>query len=906
MSEIPRHFEAFYSQYDLPARFNPDHIDQRESKYRSVYTSLLTTEPPIAPADALLQYVPYSIEKAGPGNYGTKQFDEGAEMVLLNDEILASVPNATLVLTDGNELERVSVLFQFPQFLEHCPNECINIMVPCICSSALEWSLDTQSAATEALFFVVSRTVPQHIAKHIAWASLTIASKTESAQLFDSCAELVSMVLPQLHRYDVLQLVAPDTIDRALSNRIHDRRLAARVIGSFNDALTRREVQNIFEDTALSLAQDDDPLVRSLVAQSTASIASYLPISAAEKRIWPLLKMLMSDDKVASVRAAALRALAKSAQAHSGTENTSPLYEALLKPIFLDECRVAIRVAATDLRDVDDDTYLMLEIFAEVYGHFLCSVSHLLNTEKESWVMILNTLRQMVTCNGPTVRHWCAFNMPAVVTVCAVEKIEHLNGIIPALAADSDVETRVTLAAGIHEIAMAHGALRQDVIRAINALFMDENAEVRMKVLAHFSELLILLSPGEKANHALAKAQIRASEAGNVSRRAEATANTQPDSSQNEMRRLKPMFTSLEMMSFDSWRTQKLLAEELRKSANLIPQEMLCEHVAPLLFQMARESTFSVRKSAMQALIYTVRYIPDVRRRNHILKHFRNEWARGKVYWTRLAYIEAAKCAREMFSSRLFTQLFKEEILSMYSDLVPNVRLRLVQFLSYVAPIWKEFPDFLETLSKLVEDKDLEVSREAEMLLKKLPGIEMPSAIEMEKDKALEAAESGFYVHRARKKRKVQSKTGHARFIYQRTKSGKVKLSPSQGEVKKNNPSIRHSNLELSTDNPQHDSLTTSAPNEGNETSQSVNSTLEGGVHKDLRDKAATKPNAPGNNIRQETEASPSSGETNVSPKEYSPSSEGNGGAHQRRRAFSQGFCLAALADNLLQQIMIR
>ncbi|PXF48554.1 Serine/threonine-protein phosphatase 4 regulatory subunit 4 [Gracilariopsis chorda] len=799
MDVTPDHFQVFYDQYPEPPTVHQELLSERRQKYQHIYKALLATPPPsLSSSDQLPDFVPTSIEKAGPGNYGSKQIDDGGEVVLLNDDVLTSVPNATLVLIDGNELERISVLFQFPQFLEHCPVECISVMVPRICTDSIEWSLDAQLAATEALYFVVSREVPHHIAKHIAWAALLMASKTDSPQLFDSCAEIVSMILPQLHRHDVLKLVVPDAVDMAMSNKPHERRLAARVIGSFEQALSREEVQLIFEDTALVLAQDEHDSVRSMMAQSMASLAANLPMSSAEQRIWPVLKMLSSDAN-ANVRAAAMRSLAKSAQAHSGPETTSPLYEALLKPIFLEECSTAGRVAASDLRDVDDDTYLILEIFSEVYGHFLCSLSHLLNNEQESWTLILNTLRQMVTCNGPTVRHWCAFNMPAVVTVCADERVEHLNGVIPALAGDSDVETRVTLAAGIHEIAkrLANGPLRGDVIRATNRLFMDENPQVRMKVLAHFSELLLLLSPGEKANHAVAMAQIKAAEvAGRATKNNKANRNENGSSRaqgksepyEEEMRRLKPMFTALEQMSFDSWRTQKLLADELRKSANLVPQEMLCEHVAPLLFQMARESTFLVRKSAMHALVYTVRYIPDARKRNHILKHFRQEWAKGKVYWTRLAYIEAAGCAKEVFSSRLFTELFKDDILAMYGDLVPNVRLRLIRFFRYVAPIWKELPEFQESLSRLTSDKDSEVSREAYLLLRSLSSIKRPSAIEVEKDKALEVAESAFYVHRSKKKRKVHQRSGEQHGIYE-VKSGRAAPNSFRDEPKQLNRS---------------------------------------------------------------------------------------------------------------------
>lgn len=688
--------------------------------------------------------VPTSIEIAGPGNYGKTEIDDGNEIVLLNDDVLTSVANATVVIIDGNDLERITVLYQFPQFLEHCPDDCINVMVPRICSEAVNWSPDAQMAAAEALFFVVNMKAPHHIAKQIAWASLSVAGKTTSPEVFDACGEIVSMILPQVHRYDVLHFIVPDAVDRAVSSRAIDRRLAARIIGSLNDALTADELESIFDKTCIKLSEDEDDTVRAMMAQSLAAVATKLPLRVAESVLWPRLKKLMNDENP-QVRAAAMRAIAKSAEAHKAHAQNSVTYSTLLKPLFLEECDKSSKVAGSDLRTVSDDTYLTLEIFSEVYGYFLSAISDLLNSD-ETWTTVVNTLRQMVTCNGPTVRHWCAFNMPAVTSVCSSAKYEHLNGVIPALAADSDTEARATLAKGIHEItrALCNTSLRGDVIRAIGMLFMDENAQVRMNALGHFSQLLALLSPKAKKNKEVSKNKAVSS----------GDENNEGNSKETESERLAPMFSSLEMMSFDSWRTQKLLAEELQKSAHLIPQDMLCEYVAPLLFQMARESTFLVRKASMRALMYTLRYIPDVRRRTHIMKHFRNEWAHGKVYWTRLAYIEAAECAHNMFSTKLFTHLFKDEVLNMHSDQVANVRLRLLRLMNILVPIWRTIPEFQNVLRALARDKDAQIAGEATFLMALLPKIAPPSEQQKQEDKTREAAEEAFFIHKSNKKRK--------------------------------------------------------------------------------------------------------------------------------------------------------
>ncbi len=708
---------------------------------------------------------PAAAPQAGPGAYGEKA--ENEEFVILNDDVLTSVSNATMVLVDGTDLERLAVLFQFPQFLEHCPDESLAIMVPQICEGAVSWPPNVQMAAAEALYFVVNMKAPEHVARKIVVAALHIIAESESGDVFDACGEILSMMLPQVHRQEVLELVVPATIERASAKAPESRRLAARIIGSLNDSLQADEIQALFLDHALTLADDSDESVRAMIAQSMASVGVKLPLSVVEKHLWPKLTKLMQDDN-ARVRAAAMRAIARAAEAHRSESATSRAYSDLLLPMFLEECEKSAEVAASDLRTVDDDTYLMLEIFSEVYGYFLCAVSPLFPNE-QTWTTALNTLRRMVTCNGPTVRHWCAFNVPAVALICAKSRTDKIAGVVQALSVDSDVETRATLAAGLHETTriLGHGPLRAEIISSLGDLLTDENPQVRMNTLEHFSDYLKVLSTYDSTkleNSAIANGQ-NATDMMGLHTLASADLNDptkRTEADKERFRQLAPIFSSLEMMTMDSWRTQRLLATELENSAHLVPQEVLCEHVAPLLFQMARESTYLVRRSSMSALMHVIRYIPDIRRRNHILKHFRLEWARGKVYWTRLAYIDGTQCALTMFSNKLFSQLFRDEILEMTKDPVPNVRHRLVRLFSSLAPVWKDMPEFRQALQTLAEDSDVHVSADAKDFLATLDRIPSLTPQQRDEDRKKEMQEDAFYVHKKKKKPKKVVSSHHA------------------------------------------------------------------------------------------------------------------------------------------------
>jgi len=691
----------------------------------------------------------------------------GVEFVVLNDDVLTSVANATLVLLDGSDMERLAVLYQFPQFLEHCPSDTLGIMVPEICRDALRWKEDVQMAAAEALYFVVNMRVPDAVAKRVVVAALRILQLSESGDVFDAWGEILSMMLPQVRRDDVVTLVVPATADRAASGAVESRRLAARIIGALHDALTADELERQFLSTAITLSQDADASVRAMIAQSLASVASKLPLSVSEAQLWPRLDTMVASDPNARVRAAALCALARSAEAHKSSAATSASYASIITPLFLRECTHASAVAATDLRTVSDDVYLRLECFAEVYGVFLAAVDSLLPDE-ESWTVALNALRRMVMCNGPTVRHWCAFNMPAVALAAAEVRPERLRGIVQLLATDTDVETRATLAAGVHETArlLAPGPLRDELLDAIAELMTDQNPQVRTNALRHFATLLKLLADTEPTAMAAAAA-------GGASRASgESGAGTAPNVKDRKAktkgvvntavaRQLAPIFESLELMSQDSWRTQELLAVQLKLGAHLVPQDTLCEHVAPLLFQMARESTYLVRKACMEALVAVMRAIPDTRRREHIVKHFRIEWARGKVYWTRLAYIDGAAAALSVFSRSSFVSMFAGELLRMTRDAVPNVRLRLVRLLVDVGPLVRSEPKLAAALdgalTALSVDSDAEVAAESREASRRIAAFRGWTKRQNAEDRSRAAAEAAFFIQKPPRRKKTPS-----------------------------------------------------------------------------------------------------------------------------------------------------
>lgn len=644
---------------------------------------------------------------------------------MLNDDMLTSISSATVVLLDGSDVERMAILFQFPQLLQHCPEETLQIMVPEICRDVLRWKDDLQMATAEALYFVVNMKVPHSIAKRVVIAALRVIEMSENSDVFDAWGEILSMMVPQVKRDSVLSLVVPATLDRAKSNSLESRRLAARIIGAITESLNPKELEEVFLKNSLQLCTDEDPSVRAMMAQSLVTVGCKISWKTIETQIWPILEHLMQDDN-GRVRAASMRAIACTAEKHKEKSRTSKSFKSFLLPMFLKWCKNSKEIAGSDLRNVDDDTYLMLEIFSEVFGHFLIAVSSLMKKE-EYWDIVLISYRQMVTCNGPTVRHWCAFNLPAIALTCGEIRPQKILGVVNSLCTDSDVETRATMAAGMHETTrlLSDGPLRKEIFESIPRLMTDENSHVRENILKHFSEVLLLLRKHSKSD-------ISGS-----------------SSSSND---LGPIMKSLGNMSDDNWRSQELLANQIGESAYLIPQDLSCEFVAPLLFQMARESTYLVRKSSISALIRLIRQIPDTSRRDHILKHLRSTWARGKVFWTRIAYIDGCTEALKSLSSPLFKSLFYSDLMSLCKDPVPNVRIRLARLMPRLSIFFGKKRSFNESLQTLLSDKEDDVRKEAENARKLIKSMPALTKEEKAEDLEKEAMEKEFYFSRKKER----------------------------------------------------------------------------------------------------------------------------------------------------------
>lgn len=725
----------------------------------------------------------------------------------LADGALFNIGKMATALAEGSDDEKMVVLFEMAQLLDHCLGDALSILVPAICSMVQTWSGNVRGSAAEALLDVVNLPdLPHATAKLIAETALDAidpghvgtggtqgdvmaaqrGSPVEGDELLNSdevlnlWAEILSAAL-RVVKWEPAELeMVTRLLDfHAFHRRDVSRKLAARVLGSLASSLADGlDVERHVLPTALALCEDVAIEVRGMVSESLALIAGRVSLVTLVRVVWPKMLSLLSDPD-ARVHAATLRTVAHVAVQHaepyvpppnraataaaaaaaaasvahedqlgafSGgvrkftgapgsnrasaeevkTPTDSPtstgrraasmtkderlsrtrLLTELLTPVVFRESAFSLKAASEDQRYVDDYTYLLLEIVAEVFGPLvwavLCgdgqpkraSAKLMLGTSGKSSTDLcftptnpletdtLRAFRAMAGCNGPIVRRHCAFNMPGVAAAVSGVHLQELATVVESLSQDKDAETRWNLAAGLHETAflIASSGCKTAVnslVKAAVALLQDEHALVRMNALEHFSELLPSLVQGEAGVFVA--------------------------------RRLAPLFANLRLLSEGNWRTQQLLSRQVAASAYLMPAETLREAVLPLLYRMAEESTYLVRMSVMGAVATCMWHIADPEQRAVVMACFVTEWAEAGLHWMRLAFVEAAVASASLFSRVLFRDVFASATLRLAADPVPNVRLRLVRALPALGRACAQMDELHRAMEVLHEDCDPDV-----------------------------------------------------------------------------------------------------------------------------------------------------------------------------------------------------
>lgn len=619
------------------------------------------------------------------GVFCVVQGAEGDEamMDIASLDAIYSVQKMAEVLVAGPDTERVFILFELQQLLDHCLDDTMKILLPVLCENVPTWNIDLQIKSAQRLYDVVILDLDAPTANMITCASFGVIHNAkgkaapEYEELYNLWGSILVECLPNMRwtAQEIKDVIALVDI-HAKETLYTSRKIAARVIGALAQCLDKTKVEKMILPRALQLFDDSDIEVRGMVVESLAQVGASLPIRVAENEVWPRLERLLEPPEEARLRATAMRTMAHVLESHRENSGPSRLFRDLLPPVFARLSAFARKFSAEDQRLVDDDTYLLLEVASEIFGQFSYSLA--LFTRKNFRKEAYKAYAGMATCNGPLIRRNCAFNLPGVAKALGERYSLELSGLCEYLAKDTDEEVRWILAAGIHETTalLAPRGNFERLFTAVCSLLQDENPMVRMNALGHFHDLLTAFAKD----------------------------GTDPAS----VRRLAPVFQDLTMLSEGEWRIQKSLAEQLAKCADIIPADALMDHVLPLLYRLTKTGTPLVREAAMDAVARSLRNIPSLTDRNSALEKYWKAAGKGP-FWMRLSLLDGGTSAMGVFSHRRFAELFSDQMLVLANDPVVNVRIRLATVLSEMAPMCMGSDSYKQALETLQRDEDVDV-----------------------------------------------------------------------------------------------------------------------------------------------------------------------------------------------------
>ncbi|PXF48553.1 Serine/threonine-protein phosphatase 4 regulatory subunit 4 [Gracilariopsis chorda] len=650
-------------------------------------------------------------------------------------------------LSTGAENEITLILFEMQQVFHFCREYAERTLIPIICAKATEWGSSLQLSAGEALVSVSVSNVPSHLAKTISSTASDIIRSTNDSSVREVWGHILVTTLPHVTwSADELSVFIDELEDGWASYK----NLHARVLGSLAISSHDENIKTRIMRKAIHICKDQDLEVRGMIAESLATIGAALKVSVVEKELWPCLLNLLKDNN-ARIHAATIRTLAHISLAHKEKTPDAKLFYDHLPPVLLDECVRIRRSASQDQRTVGDDLYLLLEIDSEVFGKLLyCCHEYLADdaTKKE----VLKAFSEMATCNGPIIRKNCAFNMPGVATCLAKRGRFLLSSIVEFLSRDSEPETRWRLAAGLHETikCLAGKDTIGNLFTTVLRLLQDSNALVRMNTLRHLEKLLAQL-----ARH----------------------------SGYNSVRKLAPIFEKLHLLSEGNWRTQELLARQLRLATPLVPPPAIRSNVLPLLYSISKDSSHLVRKATMATIATCMRYLPDTTEREQVMQAFRTTWAHGPVYWMRIAFIDSAKAAHEMYSKCLFRDTYGSEVLRLSQDVVPNVRLRVALLLPDIAPACYQMEEFHNALERLQDDIDEGVVEAMSSIDERVDAAIKKSTEHFEDDMKREEEERELYAVHLNARRDAQRKSGNMKraktMLFGKSSRSSIPISPT-------------------------------------------------------------------------------------------------------------------------------
>ncbi|GFR62723.1 serine/threonine-protein phosphatase 4 regulatory subunit 4 [Elysia marginata] len=579
-------------------------------------------------------------------------------------------------------------------------------------------NLDMQLAAATAFLQILERklvAVDEYKKTFLQTILASVDNKNEDvAQAWlETLLSCIDLLPKDVVKKDVLSIaVNKGQLSQTLQARLSCCKILGKVSSKFENFIVKNDVLPV----VLSLCGDVEYDVRACMCQRLDVVAHGLGLELTKSKLLPQL-IELSEDESQSVICACLETTANIIGMLDREANVNailPMVKELLEKA-INNVDSSLPVAAKlfgrfchsllEYMTVEDKAYF------QEYFKKLCKigVTEKKNKEESSKLMEALDIFEATTDTGTEARMNAAYNFPAMVLFIGAKLFRlELYPCFSQLCRDPHVAVRKTIAAGFHEVAKLLGTNVGIIFPELNSLLNDADIEVLKAIVPNFKDIVAPLA------HL------------GVEQFTEHRAHAVQDVVTNFLRGESIVFQA------PCWRTQEAMLCSMQSLHQLCNNDFLYNRVMPILIDKLKVGrALPVKITAAKTVITLARHLRYKNQREAILQILKEDFYGSDSCYRRSLFLELAGCYLQVNSKQAFKDHFYDQVLSMKSDRVATVRLKMLSLFpemkrSLKLPRDQALRTALDTVLRqiIVYDKDTDVQQAAQQMSEELTFIQ--------------------------------------------------------------------------------------------------------------------------------------------------------------------------------------
>ncbi|XP_012942887.2 serine/threonine-protein phosphatase 4 regulatory subunit 4 isoform X2 [Aplysia californica] len=621
----------------------------------------------------------------------------------------------------GQEVQRVSVITDLPALLRDNNAECMKRVVPKVREVLHVANMEMQLAAASAFLQILDKklvSVEDYRRTFLQTILTSVDNKNEeiAGAWLDTLLSCIDKLPKDVVKKDILHgqdYILSIAVNKGqLSQTLQARISCCKILGKVSSVFENFVVKNDVLPVVSSLCGDVEYDVRACMCERLDVVAKGLGLDLTKSKLLPQL-IELSEDESQSVICACLQT----------TTNIIPMLDReanvnAILPMVRELCEKAINNVDSTLpvvsklfgklshslleyMTVDDKTYFQ-EFFKKLTK---VGVSEKKNKEDTAKLLEALDVFESVPDNSTWTRQYAAYNFPAMVLFIGAKLFRlELYPSFTQLCKDPHIMVRKTMAGGFHEVARLVGANISIVFPELTSLLSDADLEVLKAIVPNFRTIM-----GVLANQG-------------VDQFTEHKAHVVQD--------VVSSFLRAESIVFNSpcWRTQQAMLESMQCLWQLCNNDYVYTKVLPLVAEKLKTGrALPVRIAAAKTIVILTRHLRYKEQREDILAMLKEDFHGNESCHRRSLFVEIARCYLEVNSKQAFKDALYEHVLSLRTDRVATVRMKLISLLpelkrSLKLPRDQSLRTSLDTVVRqiIVYDKDRDVQYAAQQMSEEL------------------------------------------------------------------------------------------------------------------------------------------------------------------------------------------